>query len=286
MYRYGVELLLWTPTFEKKNLELIRHAADLGFDGVEIHLQHPDRIPAEDIKKHLKDYGLEATFVVILTPDYNPISADPEVRKRSSAFFKSAIDAAHRIAGEGCVIGGVNYAPAGFITGRARTAQEWEWSVANFREAARHAARYGITLAAEAINRFETFFLNTAADAVSFCRDVGEPNARVHLDTYHMIREEKSFYQAIVDTGPHLGFFHACENDRGTPGTGLVQWPDVYKGLRDANYQGWIVIESFVPEVEELARVTAVWRQLAPSADYLAGEGLKNLRSIEKETLS
>ncbi len=283
MFKYGVELLLWTEIFENESIPLIGHAKELGFDGVEIHLRYPDQLPVEKIKKALHEYDMKANFVVILTEEHNCLSDDPDIRERYVEFFKQCIDAAHDISGSGCVIGGVTYAPAGFIAGRARTEEEWERSVTNFRRAAKYAGEKGITLAVEPLNRFETYFLNTAADAVTFCKDVGEPNAKVHLDTYHMIREEKNFYQAIVDTGTYLGLFHACENDRGTPGTGLVQWDEVYRGLIDADYEGWIVIESFVPDIEELARVCAVWRQLAPSADYLAGEGLKNLHAIEKK---
>jgi D-psicose/D-tagatose/L-ribulose 3-epimerase len=283
MYTYGVEFLLWTETFELDSIHLIGHAKSLGFDGVEIHLRYPDRLPVDEIRHALDEHEMKACFVVILTEEQSPISEDAGVRKQSLEFFKSCIDAAHRIGGGESVIGGVNYAPAGYLTGSARTPQEWDRSVHNYREAAKYAGDKGITLAVEPINRFETFFINTAADAVRFCEDVGEPNAKVHLDTYHMIREEKDFYRAIVDTGSRIGMVHACENDRGTPGTGLVSWNEVYRGLSDANYNGWIVIESFVPDIEELARVTAVWRQLAPSADYLAGEGLKNLRAMEKK---
>jgi D-psicose/D-tagatose/L-ribulose 3-epimerase len=283
MYTYGVELLLWTETFEKKDLDLIGRAKKFGFDGVEIHLRYPDRLPAGDIKARLQSEGMEACFVVILTEEYSPISEDDAVRQKSLDYFKRCIDTADAIGGAGSVICGVNYAPAGYITGRARTREEWDRSVENFRRAARYAGERGILLAVEPLNRFETHFLNTAADGVKFCRDVGEPNAKVHLDTYHMIREEKNYYTSIVETGEYLAMLHACENDRGTPGTGLVRWDDVYRGLREIGYDGWIVIESFVPDIEELARVTAVWRQLAPSADHLAGEGLKNLKKLERE---
>jgi len=284
MYTYGVELLLWTETLDEKQLGLIGHASGLGFDGVEIHLRYPDRLPVDPIREELRRRKMRACFIVILTEECSPLSADRAVRERALAFFRESIDAAAAIGGEGSVIGGVTYAPAGYLSGRARTKKEWERSVDYFRRAARYAGERGITLAVEPLNRFETHFLNTAADAVRFCREVGEPNVKVHLDTYHMIREEKSFYRAIMETGDYLGLFHACENDRGTPGTGLVRWDEVYRGLRDIGYKGWIVIESFVPEIEELARVTAIWRRLAPSADYLAGEGLKNLRRIERET--
>ena len=280
MFKYGVELLLWTDTFRRDSIPLIGHAKSLGFDGVEIHLRYPDELPVKEVREALREHGMEANFAVILTEEYNCLSDDPAVRERSLDYFKRCIDVAYSIAGSGCLIGGVNYAPAGYISGKPRTEEEWERSVTNFRLAAQYAGEKGITLAAEPINRFETYFLNTAADAVAFCKDVGEPNAKVHLDTFHMIREEKDFYQAIVDTGPYLGMLHACENDRGTPGTGLVRWDDIFRGLHDVDYRGWIVIESFVPDNEKLARVCAVWRQFAPSADHLAGEGLKNLRAI------
>jgi D-psicose/D-tagatose/L-ribulose 3-epimerase len=86
-----------------------------------------------------------------------------------------------------------------------------------------------------------------------------------------------------VDTGDYLGYVHACENERGVPGEGLVPWEEVYRGLKDIGYKGWITIESFVPDIEELARVTAIWRQLAPSADALAGEGLKNIKAVDRK---
>jgi len=286
MFKYGLELLLWTETFDRESIHLISRAKQLGFDGVELHIRFPERFPARETKVALADHAMGVNFVVILTQEQNPLSPDAGVRRRSLEHFKRCIDTAHATTGGGCVIGGVNYTAAGYITGRARTEQEWGWAVHNFREAARYAADRDITLAVEPINRFETFFLNTAADAVRFCKEVGQPNAKVHLDTYHMIREEKSFCRAIVDTGERLGFFHACENDRGTPGTGLVRWEEVYRGLREIEYHGWIVIESFVPDIEELARVCAIWRKLAPSADTLAGDGLENLKLIEKKTLS
>jgi D-psicose/D-tagatose/L-ribulose 3-epimerase len=283
MHKYGLELLLWTGDFVDKDVHYIGHAKELGFDGVEIHLGHPDHIPVGAIKKELKEQDMEVNFAVTLNNDTNTISPDEEVRKKGIAFFKKCIDVAYEISGGGCGIGGVNYASWGYFTGTARTDQEWEWAVGCYREAAKYAAEKGITLSVEPVNRFETYFLNTAADSVQFCKDVGEPNVKVHLDTYHMIREEKNFYKAIVDTGDYLGYFHACENERGIPGTGLVPWEEVYSALKDTGYNGWITIESFVPDIKELARLTAIWRKLAPSADVLAGEGLKNIKAVDKK---
>jgi D-psicose/D-tagatose/L-ribulose 3-epimerase len=285
MFTYGLELLLWTGEFSRESLPLIEKAKKMGFDGVEIHLRYPERFPVEETKQALEKNDMEVAFIVILTEDTNTLSKEPEVRKRGLEYFKRCIDTAYAITGGGCCIGGVDYGAAGYLSGTSRTEEEWGWAVKNYKDAAQHAQDKNIILAAEVINRFETHFLNTASDAVRFCRDVGEPNVKVHLDTYHMIREEKSFYGTIVDTGDYLGYFHACENDRGTPGSGLVKWEEVYRGLRDIDYQGWITIESFVPDIEEFARVCAIWRKLSSSADALAGEGLENLKKVEKKVI-
>lgn len=283
MHKYGLELLLWTGSFTKDDVKLIDRAKNLGFDGVEILINHPEEFPIDETKAALEDNDMGINFAVVLNDETNSISPDAEVRKKGLDFLKKSIDIAHTVSGGDCGIGGVNYAAWGYFTGVARTEQEWDWAVTNYREACRYAGDKGIDLCVEAINRFETHFINIAADAVMFCKDVGEPNAKVHLDTYHMIREEKDFYKAIVDTGSFLGYFHACENERGIPGTGLVPWETVYQALKDIDYQGWITIESFTPDLPDIARLTAIWRKHAPSADAIAGEGLKNIKAVDKK---
>lgn len=85
------------------------------------------------------------------------------------------------------------------------------------REVAEYAKETGnVTICVECVNRFETHFLNIAEDAVKFCKDVGIGNVKVHLDCFHMIREEKSFSGAVKTCGKeYLGYVHVNENDRG-----------------------------------------------------------------------
>lgn len=84
------------------------------------------------------------------------------------------------------------------------------------REVAEYAKETGdVTICVECVNRFETHFLNIAEDAVKFCKDVGTGNVKVHLDCFHMIREEKSFSGAVKTCGKeYLGYVHVNENDR------------------------------------------------------------------------
>ena len=138
-------------------------------------------------------------------------------------------------------------------------------------------------IAVEPVNRFETHFLNIAEDAVAYCKDVGSGNMRVHLDCFHMIREETSFAGAVATCGKdYLGYVHVCESNRGIPGTGLVPWKEFFKALDEIGYEGYVSIESFDPGFEELSANCAIWRKFADSGEQLAIEGLKNLKTIAK----
>jgi len=147
-------------------------------------------------------------------------------------------------------------------------------------EMAEYAGKKNVVLAMEPLNRFETYFINIAEDIVKLVKDVDHPNLRVHLDTFHMNIEEKSLYKAIKNTGEYVAHVHTCENDRGTPGSGNVDWDGVFKALHEINYDGWLVIESFVPAIEAIAKAAAIWRELEPGgADEIAEKGLEFIKS-------
>ena len=135
----------------------------------------------------------------------------------------------------------------------------------------------------EPLNRFESHFINVAADAVRFIDEVGMPNVKVHLDTFHMIREEDNIVEAMRTTGRHLGYFHACENQRGIPGTGLVPWKDVFRTFKEIGYDGCVTIESFDPSMEKVAKLCCIWRKLADSPEQLATQGLQFLKRVKAE---
>ena len=127
--------------------------------------------------------------------------------------------------------------------------------------------RRTLVIAVEPVNRFETHFLNIAEDAVRYCQEVGTGNVKVHLDTFHMIREETSYTEAVETCGKeYLGYVHVCENNRGIPGTGLVPWKEFFTALKKIGYTGPLVIESFDPSFEELNRLCAIWRRFADPA--------------------
>ena len=144
------------------------------------------------------------------------------------------------------------------------------------KEISKYAKKFDISIGVEQINRYETYFINTTDDAIKYCKDVGEPNMFILLDTHHLILEELNFYDKIVKTGNLLGHFHTSENNRGIPGTGLVDWVQVYRALREINYSGWLVIESFYTGFGN------IWKPVANSPEQLITHGLRNLKKIER----
>ena len=134
-----------------------------------------------------------------------------------------------------------------------------------------------------ALNRFETYFLNTQQDAAKLVEEIGAPNVRVHFDTFHANIEEKNPAASLRSLAKILGHVHISENDRGIPGTGQVDWRGILSALQQLGYDGWVTIESFAQPEPDLAAAAAIWRDLAPSGDELAKRGIQFIKGLAKE---
>lgn len=280
MFHFGVDSYIWTERFLNKDLWIIPKAKELGFEVIDLAIGHPFEFPVQAVLEEKNRAGIQCVTTTTLGADTDLISPDPAIRQRGIEHMKKMVDI-NRILGSK-ILAGVIYAGWGCLSGKPRTEQEWEWSVNAMREITQYAAdNWDGILAVECVNRFETHFLNIAADGVQYCKDVGMPNIKVHLDCFHMIREEKSFAGAVKTCGKeYLGYVHVNENDRGIPGTGLVPFEEFFRALKEIGYDGPLTIESFDPSFEETNRNCAIWRSFAPSGEALAVEGLADLKRI------
>lgn len=279
---FGIHSLLFNETFVEKDLPLLDKCKKLGFDAVEIIPFDPDHFPAAKVRRAAEDLGLVINLGYGMPAEYNTISPDPAVRRNGIDFSKRLVDLSIEAGAQ--VFGGMIYCGWGYLSGRPRTEQEWHWAVEGYREVAAHALKCDprLVLGIEPVNRFESHLINIASDACKFIADVGFPNVKVHLDTFHMIREEDDFSGAVRATGSRIGYIHACENQRGIPGRGLVPWVAFFEALRDVGYDGCVTIESFDPDMEKISKLCCIWRKLADSPDQLASEGLHFLRSVHQ----
>ncbi len=274
--RFGLNLLVYTPTFSREKLDLVAKVADMGFDGVEIPFNDLDVLDAPATRAACEAAGVGITSCCVMMPDCSPCATDPAQRQAGLARLRRMADITAEMGGK--VMAGPLYAPVRQLTGRARTDDEFKWCVEGLAAAAEHAGGAGVMLAIEPLNRFETHVLNTADDAAAMVRAVGSDHLKVQLDTFHGNIEEKDTAAAIRRTGELLGHFHASESDRGELGTGQVRWKKVFTALKDIRYDGWVTIESFATGIVDLCAAACIWRPIYESADQLAVKGLAFLK--------
>jgi len=283
MVKYAIHSLLWSERFDIEPEPVVRKAKAFGFDGIEIYVSPAqiDTFNKERVRRALRDAKLECIGCICLDRETDVTSPNEPTRKRGINHLEKAAELFSELGGR--LVTGVTYGAWGKLTGMGRTDEEWNHSVESLREACRLVRDRGVTFGVEPANRFETYFLNTAADAVKLVKQINEPNVGVHLDTFHMNIEEKNYYDPIVTTGQLLCHMHCCENDRGVAGTGNVNWGAVFRALSEISYDKWITLESFTPDIKSVAASTAIWRQIAPSADAIASDGLKFLKSMQRK---
>lgn len=274
--KFAVNALIWTTEFDDRSFHLLPRLRKHGFDGFEVPVFHPAALQAEPIRRALAANDLECMVCSILPAGMNPVSDNAEIRRRTQQHLVDSIKVTADLGSK--LMGGPVYSPVGHLPGRRRTSDEWKWAVECFQSLGEPLQENGITLALEPLNRFETYFLNTAADATKLCTEVNHPSIGVLLDTFHTNIEEKDVAAAFHNTGTRLKHVHACENDRGIPGTGHVDFVAIAAALKDVGYDGWITIESFGYSHKELAAAAAIWRDLAPTPEAVAFDGLPFLK--------
>ena len=274
--KFGANVLIWTANFTPQHLPLLPEIKRRGFDGIEVPIFSPADFCASDIRRGVEQNALECTACSVIPRGLSIGSDDDSVRQKAIAHIETCVK---MVADAGAkILAGPLYTPVGYLPGRRRTADEWKWAVDSFQSLGPVLERHGVMIAIEPLNRFETYFLNTAADAAALCDEINHPNVGVLFDTFHANVEEKSIGQAYRTIGRHLKHVHTCENDRGTPGSGHVEWTEVFGALRDMRYDGWLTIESFGFAMGEISAAASIWRDLAPTPESIAFEGIKFLK--------
>jgi D-psicose/D-tagatose/L-ribulose 3-epimerase len=274
--KFGVNTFIWSAAYDSSVQAQLAAIKEHGFDGVEVPLFRPADFPAAQIRRETAANGLEATICSVLIPEFSLLSDDAAVREKTIRHLRNVIKAA---ADAGIrIVAGPLYSPVGYLPGRRRTADEWKRAVEGYQTLGDTLVENNVTFAIEPLNRFETYFLNTAADAAALCDEVGHPNVGILFDTFHANIEEKDIAQGYRIVGRHLKHVHTCENDRGIPGSGHVEWLAVFQALRDLDYDGWLTIESFGFALGELSAAASIWRNIEQTPESIAFEGVKFLR--------
>lgn len=279
--RFGVNAWVWTSPVTTAELEsLAPRVAAMGFDWIEVPLERLSDLDPARGAEIIRAAGLGVSACAAMGPDRDLIHPDAAIRENGMAYVRGAVDAAHALGASNLI--GPMYSAVGRTWQQTPEEREADLQtlVTNLRTLAEYAGERGVTLCLEPLNRFETSFINLASQAIEVVDRVNHSACQIMLDTFHMNIEEKSLGNAIRAVGKRLRHVHACENDRGAPGSGNVAWAEVARALRDIGYDGPVVIESFTSKVKSIARAAAIWRTFAPTQDDLARDGLVFLKKL------
>ncbi len=270
--KFGMNLLLWSGDPDDSLLPVIEELKAMGYDGVEIPLFNLDVDKWTKYGEKIKAMDLKCTAVTVRNEEDNPIGSDASVRAKGVELNKKTLDCCAALGAETLV--GPYHSAIGIFSGAGPTEDEWKWGVDSMRQVAEHAGDVNVMLGVEALNRFETYLLNTHKDSARFVREVDHPNCKMMYDTFHANIEEADFAQAIRDCSDVLQHVHISENNRATPGSGHIDFDTNFDTLKEVGYDGWMVVEAFGLALPEIAAATKIWRKMFETELQLAKDGL------------
>lgn len=274
--KFGVTAYIWAAEFTTAQLGILPRLRERGFDGVEIPVFRPEAFDAAPIRSGLVHEGMQCEVSAALVSGLSLASEDADVRRRTIAHITRIVEAAAELGAS--IVAGPLYTPVGWLPGRRRTSDEWARVVEAYQALAPVLDAHQVTIAIEPLNRFETYFLNTVADGLALCDAIASPRVGLLFDTFHANIEEKDVAASCRAVARHLKHVHTSENDRGTPGSGHVEWPGVFEALRHQQYDGWLTIESFGFALGDLSAAASIWRDIEPDPEAIAFDGVAFLR--------
>ncbi|WP_027382033.1 sugar phosphate isomerase/epimerase family protein [Epilithonimonas caeni] len=273
--KFGASLLswitpIWTPEAGKYAIE---KTADAGFDLIEVLLPTSMEFNSKEVKKQLKDNGLDVVCSLNL-PKEAHIPFYPKVAEK---LIKQAIDKTSEL--ETDFLGGVLHSGIGVFSGNPLTENEAEIITEVWGNIADYGREKGVNIGIEPINRYESYVCNKAENVLDLIQKTGKDNLFLHLDTFHMNIEENNFYDPVILADKKLKHLHITESHRGMLGEGTVNWDELFKALKAIDFQGNLVLENFSSSIPGMQQMVSLWQRSPYEAEELAVGSLQFLKS-------
>ncbi|MGG3467285.1 sugar phosphate isomerase/epimerase [Neobacillus pocheonensis] len=242
MYKYSATQWIFGNESLEESLKRLKK---YGYQGVEL-AGEPDSIDVEETKELLKQYEMECSSICgIYTPERDLSSSNVEIRKNAVEYVKKSVDLAKALNAATLIV-----VPTcvGKLAPETNLEEEWHNAVLSVEEAALYAKEQGITLAIEALNRYETYLVNNLTLALRFVEEVNVEGLGIMADLFHMSIEERSMTESIKKISRFLAHVHIADNTREAAGLGQTDFGPVISLLKEQDYKGYITME-FLPPV-------------------------------------
>lgn len=243
--------------------ENIKKAVQIGYDAVEIHARDPKTLNIEEIQKACEENRIiVSTLGTGMGYGIDGLSftdPDDDVRDRAVKRILDHICAAKKLNAK-VIIGSMR----GKIADTNDRKKYEEYALKCFDKIMNSAEKNNVIILNEAINRYETNFINNVEESLEFIKKIKSPYIKLHLDTFHMNIEEPDMVKSILKAGKSLGHFHFADSDRWYPGHGHIDFKSIIGALREIKYDGFIAFECLP----------------LPTPDEAAEKSIKNIKSL------
>ncbi|MBI4977580.1 MAG: sugar phosphate isomerase/epimerase [Spirochaetes bacterium] len=278
---FGAHCYLFTDRWSDKELPLLDRARALGLTMFEIAVGDDVHFDYRRTADRAKALGLD----LIVSPggvwpsacDLSSDNADE--RKLGLAWHTRQIDIAAELGAQ--AYAGALYGHPGTVKRRRPPDEEYHRIAEGLHALAEYAHRAGVVLALEPMSHFRTHLVNTPEQVMRLISLADHAGIFALLDTYHMVTEIRDFAAAIRTLAPRLYALHACENDRGVPGGGLIPWQTIFQTLHEVGFDGYIGLEAYNSSIGDFAYEHGMFHDVCPDGAAFITQGMKYLRSVQ-----
>jgi hydroxypyruvate isomerase len=241
----------------------IRYGYDLGFRAIEDNGMM-DRPPADQEKIGNLLTKLNMSMGVFVHAfDHWPVSTslcsgDPAWREKFLEYTREAINVSKRCTGKLITVVPGNYdrkIPSDYQTTHVIEA---------LKPAAEILQPQGIVMVLEPLSDTPDLFLRHSSQAFSICKSVDSPSCKILFDIYHMQRNEGDLIPGIDRAWDEIAYFQIGDNPgRKEPGTGEINYKNIFKHLYNKGYRGMLGMEhgNALPGKEGEAALVAAYRE-------------------------
>lgn len=274
----GCHGLTFTDAFTAADFDTTaRRIAAAGFDLYEVPLMDPWGFDAARGKQVLDDLGLASVVSVGHDGPTDISQEDPAQARAGEELLNQGLQQAHALGAT--MLTGVLYSSLKRY-GKAVSAAGRSQSQQILGRIADRAADLGMDIGLEIVNRYETNVINSLGDAAAFAEEIGRPNVKLHIDTFHMNIEEVNLYDPVLAVADRIGYVHVSENTRGYLGSGRMDFDQFFRALAIIGYGGPLTFETFSASTlsADFAGLLAVWRNFYSDPDDLAAHAAQYMR--------
>jgi D-psicose/D-tagatose/L-ribulose 3-epimerase len=277
---FGAHTFIWISRWSDKHLDLLDRARRLGLDCLELGLGDDVLFTPRLARKRAASLGLKLTTG---PGGFWPMACDisdddPAVRQRGLKWHRKLIDQSSELGAVAYT--GALYGHPGRVRHRMAPEDEYARTAENLHRLAEYAAKREVLLVLEPMSHFRTHMVNTPEQARRLVEMAGHQNLRILLDTYHLVTEIRDYAQAISSVSKLLWGIHACENDRGVPGNGLVPWTSVFGALNERDSECFVLLETYNSSIEGFAVSRGLFGNVCPDGDAFVKKATTFLRQF------